>query len=73
MMVGAVKVHPTDEVSGAVTTHDIDPEGLYPVEPDTRAVRVVIPPSVGDADALIVTVGIWKAIPIVTTFERTLL
>ena len=71
-MVAVAKVHPMPVAAGELTVHDIEPDGLYPVDPETRAVSVVVPPRVGEADALSVTVGMWKAIPIVTVLERTL-
>ena len=54
---------------GAVTVHPMVPAGLYPPEPVTRAVRVVVPPRVGEEEALIAMVGVCAENPIVRVLE----
>ena len=54
---------------GPLIVHDIDPAGLYPVEPVTTAVRVVVLPRVGALDALKLMVGTNVEILSVTEFE----
>jgi hypothetical protein len=57
-----------------VTVHDITPAGAAPPEgPVTIAVRVVVPPRVGDEEAEIVTVGTTCDIPSVKEFEVTVM
>jgi hypothetical protein len=66
---GVVVVQVTTPLAGLVTVQAIDPPGLVALTPVTIAVRVVVPPSVGELDALIVTVGTKFEIPKVTELE----
>jgi hypothetical protein len=52
-----------------VTVQAITPEGFFAFEPETTAVKVVVPPRMGEADAEIDTDGVRFEIPRVTEFE----
>ena len=52
-----------------VTVQATAPAGLYPEEPETMAVKVVVPPRVGETDEEIETDGVRFEIPSVTEFE----
>ena len=64
-------MQPINAEDGEVTVHAIEPAGLNPVVPVTIAVKVVVPPNVGDEEALIEIVGTRFDIAIVTEFEAT--
>jgi hypothetical protein len=68
---GVVVVQTTVAPVGLVTVQDIDPAGVgFAAEfPATRAVRVLVPPRVGELEALRLIVGIRVEIPSVTEFE----
>jgi hypothetical protein len=68
---GVVGVQATMAAVGSLTIHDMEPAGLNPPEPVTIAVSVVVPPKVGEDDALIEIVGTSVEIPSVTVLELT--
>ncbi len=70
---GVVVEHTTVAPVGPVTVHDIDPAGSgFATEvPATRAVKVEVPPRVGELEALREIVGTRVEIPKVTELEVT--
>ena len=70
---GVIVEHATATPVGPVTVHDIDPagSGLATEVPATKAVRVVVPPKVGELEALREIVGTRVEIPKVTELEVT--
>jgi hypothetical protein len=68
---GVVGEHAIKLEVGLLTVHDIDPAGLNPVVPVTIAVKVVVPPRVGEADEEMVIVGTRFEIAIVELLEVT--
>ena len=58
--------------AGEVTVHNIDPAGTgLPLVPETNVVRVVVPPRVGELDAVRLIVGTRVEMPRVTEFDVT--
>ena len=71
-MLGTTVVHTMALPLGVVMVHDIEPAGSgFPIVPETIAVRVVTPPSVGELDAESEMDGTKVEIPRVTEFEFT--
>ena len=69
--VGVVVTHKIVPPVGDVTVHDIDPAGIgFTADvPATSAVRVAVPPRVGELDALKLIVGTNVEMLIVVEFE----